>query len=223
MRKLLLVALLALALLGMRPLTSPPSAEASHVDPILFVHGFSSSGSAWNTMVPRFQADGWHSNQLFAISYNSFQSNVTIASQIKTAVDQIRASTGASKVDIVTHSMGGLSTRYYLKNLGGTAYVDDWVSPGGPNHGTIWAWGCAFLTPCLQMTPGSSFLNGLNAGDETPGAVSYGTWWSPCDEIITPDESVVLSGATNTQTSCLLHSALLTNSTVYGEVRDFVR
>ena len=73
------------------------------------------------------------------------------------------------------------------------------------------------------MTPGSSFLNSLNAGDETPGAVSYGTWWSPCDEVITPDESVILSGATNTKASCLQHSALLTNSTVCGQVRDFVR
>lgn len=223
MRRLLVVALVAFALLGMRPLTTPPPAEANHVDPILFVHGFTASSSAWNTMIPRFQADGWHSNQLFAITYNSFQSNATIANQIKTTVDQIRATTGASKVDIVTHSMGGLSTRYYLKNLGGTAFVDDWVSLAGPNHGTIWAWGCAFLTPCLQMTPGSSFLNGLNAGDETPGAVSYGTWWSACDEIITPDESVILSGATNTQTSCLLHSGLLINLAVYNQVRDFVR
>jgi triacylglycerol lipase len=66
MRKLLLAALLALAVLGMRPLTdSPSTTEASHVDPILFVHGFTGSSSAWNTMAPRFQADGWHGNQLF--------------------------------------------------------------------------------------------------------------------------------------------------------------
>ncbi len=224
MRRVLLVLVVALTLVGLRPLSGSSSgAEASHVNPILFVHGFSSSASAWNTMVPRFQADGWHSNQLFAISYNSLQSNVTIANTIQSTVNSIKASTGASKVDIITHSMGGLSTRYYLKNLGGTSSVDDWVSLGGPNHGTIWAWGCAFLTPCLQMTPGSSFLNSLNAGDETPGAVSYGTWWSPCDEIITPDESVILSGATNTQTGCILHSGLLTSSTVYAQVRDFVR
>jgi triacylglycerol lipase len=73
------------------------------------------------------------------------------------------------------------------------------------------------------MTPGSSFLNALNSGDETPGAVSYGTWWSACDEIITPDESVILSGASNTQTSCISHSGLLSDFTVYTQIRNFVQ
>jgi triacylglycerol lipase len=53
--------------------------------------------------------------------------------------------------------------------------------------------------------------------------VNYGTWWSPCDEVINPDESVILTGAANTQTACLGHSELRTDATVYGQVRDFVR
>nr|MBA3524532.1 hypothetical protein [Geodermatophilaceae bacterium] len=37
---------------------------------------------------------------------------------------------------VISHSMGGLSSRYYLRNLTGTAEVDGCVSLGGPNHGT---------------------------------------------------------------------------------------
>ncbi len=73
------------------------------------------------------------------------------------------------------------------------------------------------------MRQGSTFLKALNQGDETPGAVNYRTWWSPCDEVINPDSSVALSGATNTQTSCMTHSSLHENATVYAQVRDFVR
>jgi len=73
------------------------------------------------------------------------------------------------------------------------------------------------------MRVGSKFLGELNAGDETPGAVSYGTWWSPCDEIINPDSSVALSGATNTKTACISHSALMSDKTVYEQVREFVK
>jgi len=200
-----------------------PAATAAAHDPILFVHGWNSSGSTWNTMIGRFQADGWTAAELNNWSYNTAQSNVTTAGQVNTKVDQIRAATGAAKVDIVSHSMGGLSTRYYLKNLGGQPEVDEWVSLGGPNHGTTTANLCFWNTSCFEMRPNSTFLNALNSGDETPGVVNYGTWWSPCDEIINPDSSVPLSGATNTQTACMTHSDLHQNATVYGQVRNFVQ
>ena len=201
-------------------LFAPSMAQA--VEPIIFVHGWSSSGSTWNTMASRFRADGWTTAQTVQWSYNTSQSNATTAQQLSTLVDQVRASTGSAKVDLISHSMGGLSTRYYVKNLGGDAKVDDFVSLAGPNHGTNTAFLC-LQTSCRQMWPGSSFLNQLNSGDETPGAVNYGTWWSPCDEVINPDSSVLLSGARNTQTACLSHSGVKDSATVYAQVRDFVR
>lgn len=214
MRKTLVVLLAASAVL-----VPVPSAQAA--EPILFVHGWSSSGSVWNTMISRFQADGF--SNLNNWSYNTAQSNRTTSSQIATKVRQIRAATGAAKVDIITHSMGGLSSRWYVKFLGGTSSVDEWVSLGGPNHGTNLASLCFWQTSCIEMRAGSSFLSQLNSGDETPGDVRYGTWWSPCDEVINPDSSILLSGATNTRTACILHSGYLSSSTVYGQVRDFVR
>jgi triacylglycerol lipase len=201
-------------------LFAPSMAQA--VEPIIFVHGWSSSGSTWNTMASRFRADGWTAGQTVQWSYNTSQSNATTAQQLSTLVDQVRASTGSAKVDLISHSMGGLSTRYYVKNLGGGAKVDDFVSLAGPNHGTNTAYFC-FQTSCTQMRPGSSFLTALNSGDETPGTPTYGTWWSPCDEVINPDSSVLLSGARNTQTACLSHSGVKDSATTYAQVREFVR
>lgn len=193
------------------------------VDPILFVHGWSSSASTWNTMIPRFEKDGWPKSHLVAYSYNTSQSNkVSAEKEVKVRVENLLKSTGAAKVDIIAHSMGSLNSRWYIKFLGGESTVDEWVSLGGPNHGTNTAFFC-FSTACTEMRPGSTFLNELNAGDETPGAVNYGTWWSPCDEIINPDSSVPLSGATNNETACISHGALLTNETVYAGVREFVK
>ena len=225
MRRLFVAGFVTIALCVL--IFSPGSARdtsASHHDPILFVHGYTSNASAWDTMKSRFVADGWESNRLFAYTFSSTQSNATVAQAVAQRVNEIRAATGAAKVDIIAHSMGSLSSRYYLKNLGGTAYVDEWVSLGGPNHGTTWAYGCFFFSPCNQMLPGSSFLNALNSGDETPGAVRYGTWRSPCDELVVPSSSTSLSGAVqNIQTSCMSHSSLRTDATVYGQVRNFVQ
>jgi triacylglycerol lipase len=219
----LVTAVLTLLLATSVGVVAAPTAEAhSGADPILFVHGWNSSASAWNTMIDRFVAAGHPRNRMVAITYNSNQSNATIAAQVRDAANALRASTGASKIDIVTHSMGGLSSRYYLKNLGGTTVVDEWVSLGGPNHGTNTAVLCyPFSAGCRDMVPGSGFLNSLNSGDETPGSVRYGTFWSSCDEVINPDDSVLLSGATNTGVGCLGHSALRTDANVFNQVHSF--
>ncbi len=199
------------------------ASTASAKDPILFVHGWSESASAWNTMVANFEKDGYAKSELVAYSYNTSNSNkVSAEKEVKVRVENLLKSTGAAKVDIIAHSMGSLNSRWYIKFLGGESKVDDWVSLGGPNHGTEFANFC-FSTACTEMRVGSKFLAELNAGDETPGAVNYGTWWSPCDEIINPDSSVALSGATNTKTACISHGALRTDSTVYTQVREFVK
>jgi triacylglycerol lipase len=190
--------------------------------PILFVHGWSESGSLWTTMIGKFEKDGWTKAELNNWTYNTKQSNVTTAKEVATKVTEIKNKTGAAKVNLITHSMGALSTRYYIKNLGGESTIEDWVSLGGPNHGTTTANFC-FEVSCEEMRPNSTFLNALNSGDETPGAVHYATWWSPCDEIINPHESVKLTGATNTETECISHTALTTNEKVYVGVREFVK
>ena len=192
-------------------------------DPILFVHGYGGSSANWETMKQRFLDDGWQSVELYSYNYSFVSSNATTAAEIRDQVDDIISKTGATKVDIIAHSMGSISTRYYLKNLGGSAKVDAWVSLAGPNHGTdaVENENCGF-TPCREIVPGSAFLLALNGGDETPGLSRYGTWRSPCDTTINPDESVILAGATNTLTACIAHFNFLLDATVYQQVKAFV-
>ncbi len=215
------VTVLVTAAASVLAIALPAVAQAR--DPILFVHGWNSSASTWNTVVGRFAADGWTSAELNTWSYNTAQSNATTAQQLASKVNSVLAATGAARLDLISHSMGGLSTRYYVKNLGGGPRVDEFVSLAGPNHGTGTANLCFWNTSCFEMRPGSSFLNALNSGDETPSTPRYGTWWSPCDEVINPDTSTILSGAANTQTSCLSHSGVKDSATVYAQVREFVR
>lgn len=213
------VSVLAVCLAG----TVMSPASALGMDPILFVHGYSESATLWKTMISRFEKDGYPKSYLSAYSYNTSQSNVVDAEkEVKSHVESLLKTTKAAKVDIIAHSMGSLNTRWYIKFLGGEATVDDWVSLGGPNHGTETANFC-FSVSCVEMRVSSTFLKELNEGDETPGIVNYGTWWSPCDEIINPDSSVALTGATNTETACISHTALTTDETVYKGVREFVK
>ena len=204
---------------GHKPPPPPPPAH----DPVLFVHGLNASSSTWTTMVSRFKNDGWTSAELANWSYDYTRSNATTANLIAKKVDSILKATGAAKVDIITHSMGAMSARYYIRNLGGDGKVDALVTLGGTNHGTTTASLCSFFwISCVEMIPGSTFLNSLNADDETWGTPRYATWETPCDEVINPLSSALLAGALNTQAACMTHSDLHEDYTVYTEVRDWV-
>ncbi|WP_405739869.1 triacylglycerol lipase [Streptomyces sp. NBC_00028] len=203
-------------------LSAAPAQAATH-NPIVFVHGLSSDASSWDDWIADFKADGYTSSQLYAFSYDWSKSNVTTASQLSSYVKTVLSQTGASKVDLVVHSMGALNSRYYLKNLSGTSYVDDFVSVAGVNHGTTTASWCSWLyTSCAEMYTGSSFLTSLNSGDETPGSVSYASYWSNCDDALTPDTTAILSGATNVEVGCVSHTDMNNDYGVYQQVRDFV-
>ena len=226
-----LVALLFLAACGSDSLLTAPGTSRDVVPPpppphypILFVHGFNASAATWLTMVGRFKTDGYTDQELVNFSYDYRLSNATTAQTIAKKVDSVLLATGAHHVDIITHSMGALSARYYVRNLLpiGDRRVDAVVNLGGTNHGTITAFGCTPIS-CTEMRPYSSFVTKLNATDETWGTPRYATWWSACDEVIYPQTSAKLSGAVNTQTACIKHSDLHENFTVYTQVRDLVK
>ena len=143
-------------------------------NPVVFVHGWSSSADAWSTMAERFRDDGWPEAYLVVWSYDTSRSNVETAGRLADRVDAVLEATGASRVDVVAHSMGALPARYYVRHLGGDARVDGWVSLGSPNHGTVTAYTCVSRS-CREMRPGSSFMSALNEGDETPGDETPGT------------------------------------------------
>jgi triacylglycerol esterase/lipase EstA (alpha/beta hydrolase family) len=195
-----------------------PATAQAQTNPVLFVHGLSSGSGVWNNMINNLSASGY--TRLYNWSYNWGQSNATTASQIASKVSSIRSATGAARVDIVSHSMGALGARYYIKNLGGQSYVNDYVSIAGPNHGTGWANGCLIYVSCQQMVPGSSYLNSLNSGDETPGtSISYATIHSTCDLIV--PSGVALSGAaSNASVGCQDHNGMLSNGTTYSAVKS---
>ncbi|MCX5144954.1 MULTISPECIES: triacylglycerol lipase [unclassified Streptomyces] len=208
--------------------TATPAARSAAVQPlststpVVFVHGYTGNASNWVTARSVFQLNGWSSSNLFAYEYNSYGNNITNAQGLATFVNNVKARTGASKVAIVNHSMGGLVSQYYLKVLGGNTSVSHLASIAGANHGTTYAGACLIYTTCQQMYPGSSFISQITSGDETPGDTKYATWYSACDGIILPYTSTRLSGATNNNVLCQTHIGYLTDTVVLGQIARFV-
>jgi triacylglycerol esterase/lipase EstA (alpha/beta hydrolase family) len=209
------------------PQTAPPGADngcqpsAAHPEPVILVNGtFGNQDDNWQAAAPLLANHGYC---VFTFNYGGPSASsvvqgtgdiATSAGQLGAFVSTVLASTGASKVDLVGHSQGGMMPRYYLKFGGGAAHVDKLVALAPSNHGTtlggltalVTALGQAGLvngainalcTACVQQEAGSPFLARLNAGGETVAGVSYTVIESRYDEVVTPYTSAFLSGATN--------------------------
>jgi triacylglycerol lipase len=118
--------------------------------------------------------------------------------------------------------MGGLVSDWYIKQLGGQPYVRHLASIAGANHGTTFASACTINPSCVEMLPGSSFIQTVTSGDETPGNTRYATWYSACDGVIIPYTSTLLSGATNHNVACQTHIGYLTDTVTLTAVRTFL-
>jgi triacylglycerol esterase/lipase EstA (alpha/beta hydrolase family) len=132
----------------------------------------------------------------------------TSAAQLGAFVDRVLDATGATQVDVVGHSQGGMMPRWYIKYLGGNQTVHTLVGLAPSNHGTTFN-GLASLArsfpggsaafaglcqACEQQFVGSSFLEELNAGGDTVPGPSYTVIETKYDTVVTPYTSAFLSG-----------------------------
>ena len=134
--------------------------------------------------------------------------------------------TGAPSVDVVGYSAGGVVARLWVRDHDGAAKARRVVTLGAPQHGTsIASLAAAFLsgacpTACQQLEPGSSLLDALNSGDETPPGPDWVSVWSTGDDVVTPPDSASLEGATDLTVQSLCpgrqvgHGQLPTDSVV---------
>ncbi|AKU18661.1 hypothetical protein VV02_05365 [Luteipulveratus mongoliensis] len=199
---------------------------AAAQNPVIFVHGYGGAADDVSAIKQSFLDAGYSADQIHSLDFPNEQVNETTAQQLSTTVNSVLTQSGASKVDVIGFSMGSLSSRYYLKNLGGTAKVEHFASIAGANHGTAsanWCWIITSDKACPQMAPGSTFLKNLNADDETPGTTTqYATWASHSDGTISPPESIQLEGAANHWTAeDTDHVGTLTNPAVQRDVIAF--
>ena len=140
-----------------------------------------------------------------------------------------------SKIDILGWSAGPLVARWAIKFWPDIRdSVDDMVGLEAAYHGTADPnLRCAVgsCVPALwQLSLGSNFVKALNAGDETPGNVSYTSVYSLTDELVTPQLPKSVSaqgdGATNVpiQSICPVrvvdHIQALADAVAYTVVVD---
>lgn len=134
---------------------------------VVLAHGWDGGTTlgplSWGASLPLWEAAGYT-----PVVVSLPNDNVAGAGVIRDAIDALPA---GSTVHLVGHSMGGLSSRHYMKFLGGDTRVSSYTSIDSPQYGVPWV--KAFLYGNMQMWSGSTFLGALNAPDATPGPAPY--------------------------------------------------
>jgi len=165
-------------------------------DPLLLVHGYMDSRHApWWRRLRRRLAEAGYGERVRTLDHgptpmSSMESPRDHAEGIGRVVERLAAEFDG-QVDLLAHSMGGLSARWYVERMDGQRHVDDLVTLGTPHRGTSWAMFGAATPGGRAMIPGSSFLSALNDGS-LARQVSYTAVWSRADRVIHPSDSASL-------------------------------
>ncbi len=182
--------------------------------PVLLVHGYGCNSGFWAHLEPLLDRE--------RISHATIDLEPVAASidayapLIEARVRELCAATGAARIAIVAHSMGGLAARAWMRSYG-SANVAKLITLGTPHHGTVLA-NLGLGANAAQMRRDSAWLRDLAAGETPDVRARIVSIYTHHDNIIAPQDSSILPGARNVAFGGVGHVALGSNPGVLAEV-----
>jgi pimeloyl-ACP methyl ester carboxylesterase len=138
--------------------------------PVLLVHGLGGSRSSWSAVAQTLSARGL---TVDAVAYAPLGPSVAqLADQLVAEVARILSRTGAAKVHLVGHSLGGVVIAQAIADGGLDGLVDTVVTLGSPFGGSPWAGVLPFVKIVRALRPGSQLLQRL-ASTPIPDGVRW--------------------------------------------------
>jgi pimeloyl-ACP methyl ester carboxylesterase len=196
-------ALLSLARpLGFLPL---PGATTQGPRPIIVLHGYAMNRANFVPLAYRLQRAGL--GPVFGFEYWTLGRTAAAAKQLGWFIDEVRAATGATEVDVIGHSMGGVVGRYFVSLAGGDGIVRNLITLGSPHSGTeISRVGLGH--PTRELVLGSALLTRL-ALAPPPRHTRMTVVWSRSDALVPGARQLAFPGAEVLMYPDLGHVALL--------------
>lgn len=100
--------------------------------------GFWGTDILGQNFVTRLETEGWVVGETLTLWAYDWRQDVTLTAQkLADQVQLARRMAGEEKVTLLAHSMGGLISKEYLLTLGGSEYVNAFVSIGTPYLGAV--------------------------------------------------------------------------------------
>jgi triacylglycerol lipase len=223
----------------------PPTGNASAKTPVVLVHGFIEGNIIWGTMQDSLKARGYTTGDITNHGYDTTGSGAASSAQTASnnlgksvddaiAYSRSHGNPGATKVDIISHSYGGLVTRYCIELGPCAGKVNHWVSLAGADGGTSIASIPALLGEGsgVDMSINSPTVMSLKSSANVQKLLSQGVkvhvWWSNNDGIISPavnsqwPSPEAPNAANNTRNDNVNHLNIFNDAGVIGQVVQFL-
>lgn len=143
------------------------------------------------------------------------------AGEIHAAVEKLRAASGAARVILVCHSMGGIAARAYLRQHGDAA-VARVITLASPHHGTIFGL-LGHGANARQMARGSAYLHTLASVETLERRRRFVCIATADDNLVVPRSSPLLPDAEHHVIDGVGHLALLEDKRAWALVAKAVR
>lgn len=183
----------------------------------VLVHGFGETGSAFGMLKKRLEQHGIRCFVPRLKPSDGRGGLAKIAVGLKRDIDQEFGPD--SHFALVSFSMGGIVSRYYLQELGGAARCDSLITISSPHHGTQ----VARLYPtqgAAEMRPDSRFLAKLHASEGRLGGMPVVSYRTPMDLVIVPPSSSIWERAENLEVPVILHPLMLSSPRVIADIEQ---
>ncbi len=186
--------------------------------PVLLLHGYAQRPALLFWLARALRRDGWTS--CVTVRHRPLWGDIEAsAAALRTAIDDFCRATGASTLDVVAHSMGGLVARAYVR-ASGDGRVARLITLGTPHQGTE-AFRDWTVDPMVaQMRPDSPFLRALASNDPVPSLTDCISIYSTDDAVVVPAGNAYYPGAFNIAVRGLGHLSLLFSHHVYVLIRE---
>lgn len=195
----------------------------SPVPPVLLLHGYGCNSGYWVRLIPMLDAAHIsHACPHLEPLGGDIDGYVPAVAR---AVDALCQASGAPRVIILAHSMGGLAARAYVRKHG-AARVARIITLGTPHHGTSLA-RLGLGANARQMrrarrgeAPESDWLRSLAGEEDAATRALVTSIYSHHDNIVAPQTSSHLAGARNIAFGGVGHVALGSNPLILSCIMD---
>ncbi|MEA3464777.1 MAG: alpha/beta hydrolase [Thermodesulfobacteriota bacterium] len=157
-----------------------------------------------------------HGHRVITLTMPPWKQVESLSEQLDQTISRLRQNKNIQRIDLISHSMGGIIARNYIQRRGGAANIRTCITLGTPHSGSKMS-SLAFTKLARTLIPNNTLLNQLNQ-KKWPENLPFTAIYSVTDNLVLPTDSGHCSKANNIIIPLCGHMLLLYHPAVFNHL-----